>query len=288
MGRLVKAVTTDGCARAYAVSGTDIAERARQIHDLYPVPTAALGRALLGAAMMGATLKDDSSLTLTFHGDGPIGAICAVTDRTGNVKGYVRNPHVDTGLNAEGKLNVSAAVGSGIFTVIKDMGLKEPYVGQVPIVSGEIAEDIASYYAGSEQIPTACALGVLVDARGVRAAGGYLVQLLPCAGADTADAVEQAIKSMPPVSSLIDGGASPKQLLASVLPGFGLDILEEREVVYRCDCSKERTLRAILSLGREELAALAEKKESTEVCCHFCGDRYVFSPEELKALLGTV
>lgn len=288
MGRLIKAITTDGCARAYAISGTDIAERARHIHDLYPVPAAALGRALLGAAMMGATLKDDSSLTLTFRGDGPIGTICVVTDRTGNVKGYVGNPHVDTGLNANGKLNVSAAVGRGVFTVIKDMGLKEPYVGQVPIVSGEIAEDIASYYAESEQIPTACALGVLVDAHGVRAAGGYLVQLLPCAGADAADAIERAINSMPPVSSLIDSGASPKQILESVLPGFELDILEEREVVYRCDCSRERTLRAIVSLGREELAALAEKGESTEVYCHFCGSRHLFSPEELKGLLKEV
>ena len=288
MDRLVRAITTDGMVQAVAVSTKELTERARQIHTTLPVATAALGRALSAASMMGNALKESgASLTLQIKGNGPLGTVLAVSDNEGNVRGYVQQPHVDLPLRSDGKLNVGAAVGpEGTLTVIKDLNLREPYVGSVALVGGEIAEDLAAYFVESEQIPTACALGVLVDRdQSVRAAGGYIIQLLPGAGEDVIAKVEGGVLAAGAVTALLDGNDDPEALLRTVLSDFDLEILETSPISYKCYCSRERVERALISLGTEEVEKILQEQGGCELTCQFCDTIHTFSRVELEELL---
>lgn len=289
MDEIVRVLIEDAPVKAMAISGRDIVERARAIHGTWPVATAALGRTLLAASMLGAQLKEEGgSVTLRIKGGGPLGTILAVSDCGGNVRGYVQNPAVDVPRKAVGKLDVGAAVGTdGMLTLIRDMGLKEPYVGSVALLSGEIAEDLAGYFVQSEQIPTACALGVLVDPdSSVKAAGGYLIQLLPGADEGVVERIEDGIARVGPVSALLDRGAGPEELLRQVLADFQVKVLEHSPVAYRCDCSRERVSRALISMGRSELRSLIEEQGGAEITCQFCDRVYHFTKEELERLLA--
>ncbi len=286
---IVRAITGDGLVKASAITGRSLVEQARGIHRLSPMATAALGRALMGAGMMGDMLKEEQgSLTLQIKGGGPLGTILAVSDCEGNVRGYVQNPQVELMEQRPGKLDVGAAVGlDGTLTVIKDIGLKEPYVGSIGLFSGEIADDLAMYFVESEQIPTACALGVLVGLdQSVTAAGGYLIQLLPGAGEDIIEKIEAGVRAMGPVSAALGGGLDGEGLLRSVLGDFQLEILEKHPVEYRCYCSRERVSRALISMGREELSSLIEDQGRAELTCQFCDAVYRFSQTELEQLLA--
>ena len=288
--QLIRAISQDGLIKVSAVSTRDLTERARQIHKTLPVATAALGRLLAGASMMGSALKEEAaSLTLQIKGGGPLGTLLAVSDHEGNVRGTVENPAVDIPLREDGKLDVGTAVGNqGTLTVIRDLRMKEPYVGSVGLLWGEIAEDIALYFVESEQIPTACGLGVLVDRdQSVLSAGGYLVQLLPGAGEETAERLEASLRAAGPVTELLKADPDPEALLRAALPGLALEVLEKRPIAYRCDCSRERMERALISLGREELRAMIDEQGSAELTCRFCDNVQRFSQEELEALLAS-
>ena len=290
MARLTRALSADGSVMAMAIDSTDIAGRIEQIHKTSAVVTAATGRLVTAASMMGCLLKgENDTLTLRLSGGGPVGSIIAVADSNGNVKAYPANPVVELPLNNKGKLDVAGAVGTdGYLSVIRDLGLKEPYIGQTPIVSGEIAEDITNYYAVSEQVPTVCALGVLVNPDlTVKAAGGFLVQLLPFADEKAIETIEQNINGIKPVSTMIDEGMTPPDICKLLLSGLQPEILEERMPVYRCDCSKERVERALLSMGWEQLNELIKEDHGTEVCCHFCEKKYRYTEDELKRLLDS-
>ncbi len=288
MDELVRVIAKDAPVKAVAISGTALVERARQIHDTWPVATAALGRLLLGASMIGNMLKEkDGSVTLRINGGGPLGTLTAVSDSEGNVRGWVSNGAVDVPRKAKGKLDVGAAVGAdGELTVIKDLCLKEPYVGSVQLVGGEIAEDIAAYYAESEQIPTACALGVLIaPEQTVSAAGGYLIQLLPGAEDDVISRIEAGIRELGPVSAQLDQGVAAQELLERVLSGFELEVLERAPVEYRCYCSRERVSRALIAMGRAELESLIREQGGAELTCQFCDAVYRFDKGQLEELL---
>ena len=285
--QIVRAITSDGLVKASAITGTELVERARQIHRLLPVATAALGRALMGASMMGDQLKEErGTVTLRIKGGGPLGNITAVSDHLGNVRGYVQNGMVDFTEKAPGKLDVGAAVGSqGTLTLIRDMGLREPYVGTVELLSGEIAEDLAAYFVESEQIPTACALGVLIGTgQSVTSAGGYLIQLLPGAGEEIIGKVERGVARVGSVSRALEHGMTARELLEQVLSEFRLEILEEHSVEYRCYCSRARVETALISLGRQELDDMIREQGQAEVTCQFCDKVYRFTKEELCAL----
>jgi molecular chaperone Hsp33 len=274
--------------QAAAICSRDLVERARTIHGTTPTATAALGRALSGASLMGNALKGrGASLTLQFRGNGPLGTVLAVSDAAGNVRGYVANPQADPPLREDGKLDVGSAVGhEGTLTVIKDLNMKEPYVGTVDLLGGEIAEDIAGYFVESEQIPTACALGVLIDRdRSVRSAGGYLIQLMPGAAEDTIARVEGGIMAAGAVSSLLEEDPDPEHLLRTVLSDFEMKILESDPVEYRCYCSRERVERALISLGVEELEAILREQGGCQMTCQFCDAVYDFSAEELSDMI---
>ena len=286
--RLIRAITADGMVKATAVTTRELTERARQIHKTLPVVTAALGRTLAAASMMGNALKGHgASLTLQIKGSGPLGTILAVSDSDGNVRGYVTNPQTELPLRPDGKLDVGGAVGQeGSLTVIKDLHMKEPYVGTVPLVSGEIAEDITSYFAESEQIPTACALGVLVDVdQSVQCAGGYLIQLLPGADDAAISAIEQGIARVGPVTEALRGGLSARELVEQVLSEFQLEVLSEEPVEYRCYCSRDRMERALISLGPEELQAMIDEQGSADLTCRFCDNVQHFSRADLEAMV---
>ena len=286
---IVRAMTADGYVKAVAVTGRDLVERARNIHTLLPMATAALGRALLGASMLGDMLKEQKgSLTLQIKGGGPLGTVLAVSDYEGNVRGYVQNPHVELMEKHQGKLDVGAAVGStGTLTVIKDIGLKEPYVGSIGLFSGEIADDLAMYFVESEQIPTACALGVLVGTdQSVTSAGGYLIQLLPGASDDIIDKIEAGVHRVGSVSHALEGGLDGEGLLRAVLSDFQLEILEKHPVEYRCYCSRDRVTRALISMGREELSSLIREQGQADLTCQFCDKVYHYSQEQLEQLLA--
>ena len=286
--QLVRAISRDGMVKAVAVSTRDLTERARQIHRTLPVATAALGRTLAAASMMGNALKEEgSSLTLQIKGGGPLGTILAVSDNQGNVRGRVDDPSVDLPLRPDGKLDVGRAVGQdGMLTVIRDLHMKEPYVGSVGLLGGEIAEDLAAYFVESEQIPSACALGVLVDRdQSVLAAGGYLIQLLPGAGEDVISKVEGGVLAAGPVTELLRQGLTPEELLGRVLSDFELEILERTPVEYRCYCRRERMERALISLGPEELESMIAEQGGAELTCRFCDNVQRFSREELEGLL---
>ena len=291
MGRITRALSRDGSAMAMAISATDIVTRIEQVHQTSAVVTAAAGRLAAAASMMGVLLKaEKDTLTLRLDGGGPAGVLLAVADSQGNVKVSVTNPVVELPLNKMGKLDVGGAVGrDGTLSIIREMGLKEPYIGQVPIVSGEIAEDITSYYATSEQTPTVCGLGVLVNPDlSVQAAGGFLVQLLPFADNAVIDRLEENLKDLPPVSSMIRDGMTPQDIVMKLLDGLEPDILDEYLPVYRCGCSRERTEEKLRSLGEKELDEIIREDHGAEVCCHFCEKKYQFTECELIALRDSI
>lgn len=285
MGKLIRCITGDGLVIAAGIDSTDICSKAEQLHGTSAVVTAALGRLLTAASLMGNALKGDAqSITLRISGGGPVGTVTAVSDNEGNVRGCVTNPVVEIPLKPNGKLDVSGAVGTeGSLYVMKDLGMREPYNGFVPITSGEIAEDIASYYAVSEQIPTVCALGVLINPDlTVKKAGGYIIQLLPAAHGyeEVISKLEKNIGGIKPVTALLEEGNDIEQIIRKALEGFEVEVLEETNVGYVCNCSRERTEKVLRSLNEEELEKLA-KDEQTEVNCRFCGTKYTFSSEEI-------
>lgn len=289
MDEIIRAVTQDGFAKISAISGRELVQRAHVIHGTSPVATAALGRTLCAASMLGDMLKEqEASVTLRINGSGPIGSVIAVSDCEGNVRGYVQNPHIDLPKRPDGKLDVGGAVGTkGMLTISRDLGLKEPYIGSSHLVSGEIAEDLALYFVESEQVGAACGLGVLVDTDlSVRCAGGFIVQLLPGAPDSLIDVIEDNISAMGPVTDVLkEEGADTPAIVERVFAGLSPEILSRHPVEYRCTCSRERVRRAIESMGRENLEEICENGETTEVSCHFCGKAYLFSHEEVRKIL---
>lgn len=267
---------------------TDMVNSAQKIHHTYPVATAALGRTLTIASIIGAGLKNETdTTTIQFKGDGPLGSIVAVTDSSAHVRGYVVNPFVDLPLNKKGKLDVGGAVGKGYLNVIRDLGMKEPYAGQVPIVTGEIAEDLTYYFARSEQIPTAIGLGVLVDTdNSVKAAGGFMLQLMPEATDEVAAELEEKMKTLEPITTMIEKGMSAEDIFFRITDGFSM-LMDNNgvEPKYECKCSKERMEKALISIGREELEAIIKEQGEAELTCQFCDNKYKFSKEELEILL---
>lgn len=288
MGTLKRAISADASVVASFLDATDIVGEIEKIHKTSAVVTAALGRLSIACSLIGYSLKgDDDSVTVRMDGGGATGALIAVADSHGNVRSYVSNPVVEIPLNSYGKLDVAGAVGKdGTLSVIKDLGLKEPYSGTIPIVSGEIAEDIAAYFASSEQIPTVCGLGVLVNPDlTVNVAGGYLIQLLPFADESCIDILEKNIKKLPSVTKMMSEGLDAEEIVLKLLDGLNPNILDEANVSYKCGCSRERVVRAIASLGNDELQAMADENKDTEVCCHFCNKKYTFTPQEILDLL---
>ena len=288
MGTLKRAISADASVVASFLDATDIVGEIEKIHKTSAVVTAALGRLSIACSLIGYSLKgDDDSVTVRMDGGGATGALIAVADSHGNVRSYVSNPVVEIPLNSYGKLDVAGAVGKdGTLSVIKDLGLKEPYSGTIPIVSGEIAEDIAAYFASSEQIPTVCGLGVLVNPDlTVNVAGGYLIQLLPFADESCIDILEKNIKELPSVTKMMSEGLDEEKIVLKILDGLNPNILDEANVSYKCGCSRERVVKAIASLGNDELQAMADENKDTEVCCHFCNKKYTFTPQEILDLL---
>lgn len=292
MDHIVRVIAGDGMIKGAGISAKEMVERARQIHKTLPVATAALGRALMGASLMGDMMKNEAgSVTLQIKGGGPLGTILAVADSQGNARGYLNNGEVEVPEKAPGKLDVGAAVGAdGTLTVIRDLKMKEPYVGSVQLVSGEIADDLSAYFVESEQIPTACALGVLLDVdQSVTAAGGYLIQLLPGAEESLISKLEENIMKVGHATqTLKEEGKSAADLLLAVLDGFDPVVLEEHPVEYHCYCTRERVVRALISMGREELSALIREQGKAELTCQFCDKVYNFTEADLKALLESM
>ena len=285
---LLRAIARDAGIQISAAVTTGLVERARQIHNTTPVATAALGRTLTATAIMGSQLKvDDGSVTVQVKGNGPLGAIVCVGDADGYVRGYLQNPSADLPLRPDGKLAVGAGVGRGYLMVIKDIGLKDPITGTVALVNGEIAEDLTRYFAESEQIPSACALGVLVDTdRTVKCAGGWLVQLMPGVKDADIDRLEANLAKLEPMTTMLDKGMSLEKIVQAVLDGFAVDFLQTDEIGYRCACSREKVERALISMGKTELGKMADEQEKSEVTCQFCDKIYTFSREELRELLA--
>ncbi len=287
MGKIIRCLTQDATVMAMFLDSKDIVARAEQIHQTSAVTTAALGRLLTAASLMGVMLKgEDDSLTLKMNGGGPAGTVMAVTDSYGNVRGYVQNPVVEIPLKPNGKLDVSGAIGTdGQLQVLRDSGAAEPYIGCTPIVSGEIAEDVTSYYAISEQTPTVCALGVLVNPDlTVQVAGGLLLQLLPFCPNEVIDRVEANVQKLEPVTTMLARGMTPEEILAVALDGMPFDVLDTYEPEYRCACSQDKVAGALLALPREELLTLPDESGATEVTCRFCDRVYRFTREDLQVL----
>lgn len=286
---ILRAMTTDGWVKAVAINSRNIVERARTIHDTTPTATAALGRTLSACAMLGNMQKiENGSVTLQIKGGGPLGTILAVSDAEGNVRGYVQNPHITLLEKYAGKLDVGAAVGTdGMLTVIRDLQMKEPYVGSVELVSGEIGDDVTAYLVQSEQCPSACGLGVLVDVdHSVKVAGGFILQLLPGAPDTIIDKLETGIAAAGSVTAMLDAGLSLQELLTKVTGGMELEFFEPTEVEYRCYCTHERVEAALISLGKEELTEIAESNEDVKMECQFCDTKYIFTPAELRSILA--
>ena len=288
MGKRIRCLTRDGTVMAMFLDSKDIVAEAERIHQTSAVVTAALGRLLTATSMMGQMLKGaDESVTVKLSGGGPAGTLLAVADSSGNVRGYAQNPVVEIPLKTNGKLDVSGAVGTdGQLTVIRDEGNGEPYSGCIPLASGEIAEDITRYYAVSEQTPTVCALGVLVDTDlSVKAAGGLLLQLLPHCPDEVIDRIEKNVSRLEPVTTMLERGLTPEEILGRALAGMEFDVLDTGEPVYRCTCSRRRVERALLSMGEKALQELPDEQGQTEVTCRFCDKVYQFSRGELERLL---
>ena len=285
---LVRGMSMDGFVKAVAIRSTEMVSRGAQIHGTTPNATAAFGRALTAASMMGNMQKvENGSMTLQIKGGGPIGTIVCVSDPEGNVRGYVYEPKVPLVEKYPGKLDVGATVGTdGTLTVIRDLQMKEPYVGSVPLVSGEIGDDVTAYFAQSEQTPTACALGVLVDTDcSVKVAGGYLLQLLPGAPEETIDKLEEGIRRAGAVTAMLEQGMTPEDILGQVCGDLGILFMETTPVAYKCYCSRERVSKALISLGKNELTEIYEEGKTFPVECQFCDTRYAFTPEDIKSLI---
>ncbi len=284
---LVKALAFDGEVRAYSVRTTNTVSEAQRRHDTWRTASAALGRSLTAGTMMGAMLKGDQKLTIKVEGNGPIGPILVDAHANGDVRGYVTNPHVDFEGTEQGKLRVYQAVGNeGFVTVIKDIGMREPFIGQSPIVSGELGEDFTYYFAVSEQTPSSVGVGVLVNGDdSILAAGGFILQIMPGAQEETISFIEDRLQKIPPVSTLIEQGLSPEELLYAVLGGDKVKVLETMDVQFNCTCSRERIESVLISLGKTELEQVREEEEETEVHCHFCNERYKFSKEDITNLI---
>lgn len=284
---LIRATAAQGQIRAFAAITTDTVETARKAHNTSPVVTAALGRLLTGGAMMGSTMKSSSDLlTIKVEGDGPMHGMLVTADANGTVKGYAYEPQVVIPANAKGKLDVAGAVGIGVLSVIKDLGMKEPYVGQTILISSEIAEDLTYYYATSEQTPSSVALGVLMNRNNtVRQAGGFMIQLMPGVSDEIIDALEAKIGSIDSVTSMLDRGMTAEQILEYILGDFDLIMNDSMPVQFACNCSKERVARAIASISKEDIRSMIEEGQPIEVKCHFCNRNYTFEIEELKKML---
>lgn len=287
MNNLVRMMDQDGTLCVIAADTTETVREMQRLHGTKKVVSAALGRLLTAASLMGSMLKGEKdTITLKISADGPASPITAVSDSSGNVRGYAGRSDIELPLNALGKLDVSGAVGkNGTLTVMKDLGLREPYIGQVPLVSGEIAEDITSYYAASEQTPSVCALGVLVDpdTENILNAGGFLIQLLPTAMEDTIDKVERGLENIKPVTTMLFEGLSPEAICRTVLPEFALEVLDRAAVGYRCTCSRARMKNALIATGKQALSEMAED-ENTEVICNFCNRKYIFPQKEMQTM----
>ena len=283
---ILRVTALKGMIRAFFITDRDTVESLRKAHNTSPVVTAALGRLATGALMMGVDMKDKGeSVTLKIESDGPIKGMTVVADPEGNVKGYPVEPLVIIPANSRGKLDVGGAVGKGSLSVIKDMGLKEPYTGQVPLISGEIAEDLTYYFAASEQIPSSVALGVLMNKENtVRQAGGFMIQLMPGADEDVLSRLEERLASMKSVTACMDEGMGPREIMELLLSDMEPEINEKIPVRFRCGCSRERMEAAIISIGRKDLRSLIDEGEPVEAVCHFCGTKYRFEVEELKKL----
>ena len=285
---LVRGMTMDGFVKAVAIRSTEMVKRGAQIHKTTPNATAAFGRALTAASMMGNMQKvENGSMTLQIKGGGPIGSIVCVSDPDGNVRGYVYEPNVPLVEKYPGKLDVGATVGTdGTLTVIRDLQMKEPYVGSIPLVSGEIGDDVTAYFAQSEQTPTACALGVLVDRdTSVKVAGGYLLQLLPGAPDDVIDKLEAGIQRAGAVTTMLENGLTPEDILGQVCGDLGVVFMETAPISYKCYCSRERVTSALISLGKEELTEIKEEGKTFPVECQFCDTVYSFTPVDIEKLL---
>ena len=288
---IIRAISRDGFVKAMAISSTQMVERARNIHKTTPTATAALGRVLTVCSMMGNLQKvENGALTLQFKGGGPLGTILATSDPVGNVRGYVHNPGITLLEKYAGKLDVGAAVGTdGMLTVIRDLQMKEPYIGSVQLVSGEIADDITAYFAQSEQTPTACALGVLVDVdQSVKVAGGYLIQLRPGAPDDIIDRLEAGIQKAGAVTPMLSEGLTPREILERVMDDFDLDFFETTEVAYRCYCSRDRVSRTLITVGRKDLQEIIDEGKPITIECQFCDTTYEFTPEQVSELLQSL
>ncbi len=283
---IIVATAAEGRIRAYAASTRAVAEEGRRAHDTSPIATAALGRLMTAGAMMGLMLKNESDLlTLQVISDGPIGGLTVTADALANVKGFVKFPDVMLPPNSRGKLDVGGALGKGVLSVIKDLGLKDPYIGQVELQTGEIADDLTYYFAASEQVPSAVSLGVLMERDNtVKQSGGFIIQLMPGISDEEIDKLEQKLKTIPSATEMLDGGMSPTDMLTEVLSDFGLDILDKRPVRFKCNCSREKIEKVLLSVGREELLDMINEGKPVEVRCQFCNKAYSFGTEELKKL----
>ena len=290
MGKAIRCLTTDATVMAIAMDATDLVARAEQIHKTSAVVTAALGRLLTAASLMGIMLKNtEDSVTLKVNGGGPIGQLLVVSDGRGNVRGYAQNPVVEIPLKANGKLDVSGAVGTdGLLYVLRDTGAPEPYVGCTPLVSGELAEDITSYFASSEQIPTVCALGVLVNPDlTVKAAGGLIIQLLPFCPDEVIDKLEAAIATLPSMTAMLSSGLTPEDILKKALAGFEFDIIDTYDPMYRCTCSREKVAGALSTMNDEDLRSLPDADGKVETTCSFCDNVYTFTREDIEQLIRT-
>ncbi|QHW38141.1 Hsp33 family molecular chaperone HslO [Staphylococcus ursi] len=285
---LVKALAFNGEIRAYSVNATETIQEAQKRHYTWPTASAALGRTMTASLMMGAMLKGDQKLTVTVDGDGPIGKIIADADAKGKVRGYVTNPQTHFPLNEQGKLDVRRAVGTtGAINVVKDVGMRDYYTGSSPIISGELGEDFTYYFANSEQVPSSVGVGVLVNPdNSIKAAGGFILQVMPGAKDETIDRLEAAISTMKPVSTLIDEGLTPEEMLETILGKENVTILESMPTGFECNCSHDKFLNAIKGLGQAEIEDMIAKDRGAEAECHFCRSRYEFSEDELKALLA--
>lgn len=286
----IRAIAKDAAIQITAVTSIETVERARQIHQTLPTATAALGRVLTICSIMGSQLKvDDGSVTIQFKGNGPLGSVVCVSDSEGNVRGYLQNPACDLPLRQDGKLNVGAGIGQGYLMVIKDIGLKDPVTGTTVLVNGEIAEDMTRYFVESEQIPSACALGVLVGVeQQVKQAGGYLVQLMPNYTEKDIDKLEENIKNAGAMTAMLESGMTLEQIVYKVLDGFDVEILEESEFEYRCNCSRDKVIRALISMGRKELTELMNEQQNAEITCQFCDKVYSFTSDEIGELLSKI
>lgn len=284
---MIRATAADGQIRAFAATTKEMVETAKNAHNTSPIATAALGRLMTAAAMMGSDLKGEGELlTLRIEGDGPIGGLLVTADGKGDVKGYAFNPDVMLPPNAQGKLDVSGSLGLGVLSVIKDIGLKEPYVGQTQLITGEIAEDLTYYFATSEQVPSSVALGVLMNKDNtVRQAGGFIIQLLPGASDEIIDRLEAKLSEISSITSLLDAGKTPEEILTDILGEFGLEILKKMPVQFHCDCERSRVEKAIISIGRKEIQDMIDEGKEIEVNCQFCNKHYKFSVDELGEML---